>query len=215
MGSDDAPKKLTSASEVLQRIKYDYSLPSGDFFVAVSDRFEGAQIVPFDQDNDSVKGSERQFVFAIPESRIEAVSYRERVVWDRRKRVDLFSGSGIITVIESYDQWHAGLEQRRRERQAAEDVLREFAPAEFEALADAVEAVKVEAVQAPASMRQLVKAVKETVNDGGCDEGVVVDFVELSLPEDLVLSFSAAVSASSKVNVKEASRRQIMQIDER
>ena len=215
--SDDAPKKtsLASASEVLQRIKYDYSLPSSDFFVTVSDRFEGPQKIPFGRDNDSVEGAERQFVFAIPESRIEAVSYRERVVWDRRKRADLFSGQGIIAVIKSYEQWHAEHEQRRRERRAAEEILKEVAPAQFEALVDAVKGVKAESEQAPASMRHLVKAVKEAVNAGEFDEDVVLCFVELSLPEDLLLSFSSAVSASAaKVNPKEASQRQTMQIDE-
>ena len=102
--------KLTKCSDVLSRIKFDYGLDSSMFGVDVYDRVEGVmERVAYDKENISVSGKERQFVFAIPEHRITAVYYRERLVWGRKERVDLISS--IYDVIGTYEEWE---EERRR-----------------------------------------------------------------------------------------------------
>eukprot|EP00520_Triparma_pacifica_P010274 CAMPEP_0118635310 /NCGR_PEP_ID=MMETSP0785-20121206/2009_1 /TAXON_ID=91992 /ORGANISM="Bolidomonas pacifica, Strain CCMP 1866" /LENGTH=425 /DNA_ID=CAMNT_0006526337 /DNA_START=73 /DNA_END=1350 /DNA_ORIENTATION=+ len=104
--------KLTKCSDVLNRIKFDHGLPESDFNVEVFDRVDGVtETVPFTQENKSVSGNERQFVFAIPEHRITAVYYRERLVWGREERVDLIKS--IYEVIGGYDEWE---KERKRER---------------------------------------------------------------------------------------------------
>lgn len=81
--------KLTPAMEVLRRIRWDGTLVPGDFTVLYYDRVdEKIEEAKFDAPNESVKGKEELFVFAIPEHRISAVKYRERIVWDKDQRLD-------------------------------------------------------------------------------------------------------------------------------
>lgn len=81
---DKASKKLTPANEVMRRIKWDDVLNPDDFSVEYFDRVEERVIsVAFGAKNDSVKGKEEMFVFAIPEHRIMTIKYKERVVWDK------------------------------------------------------------------------------------------------------------------------------------
>ncbi|GMH80949.1 hypothetical protein TL16_g08763 [Triparma laevis f. inornata] len=106
--------RLARASEILQRIKFDYYLASEDYSVIIMDRTEGSVQVPFDAENDSISGSERQFVFAIPEHRIEQILFRRRVVWNKAKRIDLFGD--IATVQNTYDLWLEETEKKDREK---------------------------------------------------------------------------------------------------
>ena len=77
-------KKLTPALEVMRRIKWDYSLDPLDFTVEYFDRVEETVMSsPFGAKNNSVKGKEEMFVFAIPEHRIMAMKYKDRIVWDK------------------------------------------------------------------------------------------------------------------------------------
>ena len=105
-------QKLMPANEVMGRIKWDYSLDPNDFTVEYFDRVEETIFsTPFVAKNDSVKGKEEMFVFAIPEHRIMVIKYKERVVWDKEKRVDRVFGSmngngeTIDKVQATYNEW--------------------------------------------------------------------------------------------------------------
>jgi uncharacterized protein (UPF0248 family) len=64
-------KKLSSASEILNRIRWDPHLNPTDFSVLYFDRLEETLLETcFDATNDSIQGREEYFVFAIPEHRI-------------------------------------------------------------------------------------------------------------------------------------------------
>lgn len=114
--------KLTPAVEVLRRIRWDGTLNPSDFTVLYYDRVdEKIEEAKFDAPNESVKGKEEFFVFAIPEHRISAVKYKERIVWDKDQRLDTVFGSmrgdgvTIDAVIDSY----AGWKEEREEEMAA------------------------------------------------------------------------------------------------
>ena len=126
--------KLVPVIEVLRRIKWDNELNSDDFTVQYFDRVD--EIIyecSFDQKNDSVKGKEEMFVFAIPEHRISSIKFKDRTVWDKESRLDCVFGSmngngeTIYNVIESYDQWKKEEEERkefnkRRQRELANQI---------------------------------------------------------------------------------------------
>jgi uncharacterized protein (UPF0248 family) len=99
--------KLVPASEVLRRIKWDASLSTKDFSILHYDRVEEKVVEsPYDAPNNSISGKETEFIKALPEHRIVGIKYRERIVWDREKRVDhVFSNEGIEQVMENYDEW--------------------------------------------------------------------------------------------------------------
>ena len=122
-------KGLTPVKEVLRRIQWDPSLgESSSFTVLHYDRVSDSLTeTPFDAPNNSISGKETQFVFALPEHRIQQVKYRERVIWDKELRLDCVFGSmngngeTIDRVIESYDSWISEKnerEERNRQRQA-------------------------------------------------------------------------------------------------
>jgi uncharacterized protein (UPF0248 family) len=103
---------LTPAKEVLLRIKWDHSLDESLFTVGYFDRMQQKVIdVAFDAKNESVQGKEPQFIFAIPEHRIYTIRYKERIIWEKSKRLDLMFGSmngngeTIDNVILTYDTW--------------------------------------------------------------------------------------------------------------
>ena len=120
--------KLTPALEVLRRIRWDGTLNPSDFTVLYYDRVdEKIEEAKFDAPNESVKGKEEFFVFAIPEHRISAVKFKERIVWDKDQRLDLVFGSmrgdgvTIDAVIDTYDEWKKEKEEEmaaNRARQA-------------------------------------------------------------------------------------------------
>ena len=202
--------KLPSASEVLQRIKYDYSLPSGDFHVTVSDRFSGLETVPFDKENTSVKGRETSFVFAVPESRVEKVLFKERVVWCRRSRLNLFSGQAIMNTMEGYDEWFAEVEARRRDKIELEKALKEESEEELKALNGAIESLR-ETDSVKAGVRQLVKLC---VDAGGYE---VVKYVELSLlgiDPSLIDDFFDALKSKDTATAKKSSQKQLPALEE-
>ena len=105
--------KLTKCSEVLSRIKFDHGLIESEFMVDIYDRVDNVvERVPFDKENTSVSGNERQFVFAVPEHRIQAIYYKERCVWGRGdEQVDLMKS--IYEIIGGYEEWE---EERNRKR---------------------------------------------------------------------------------------------------
>jgi uncharacterized protein (UPF0248 family) len=116
-------QKLVPASEILRRIKWDASLSTKDFSILHYDRVEDKIVEsPYDAPNNSISGKETEFVKALPEHRIVGIKYRDRVVWDREKRVDhVFSNEGIERVMENYDEWKQkrdDAEDWNRQRQA-------------------------------------------------------------------------------------------------
>lgn len=116
--------KLVPASEVIRRIQWDFSLSPSDFFILHYDRVEDSIIeTVMDAPNNSIAGKATSFVDALPEHRIVAIKYKERIVWDRRDRIDLvFENEGIESVITCYDTW-----KRQQEEIMAQDQQRRTA----------------------------------------------------------------------------------------
>lgn len=115
--------KFVPASEVLRRIQWDASLPSQDFSILYYDRVEDKVLeAPFDAPNTSIKGKATTMIDALPEHRITGIKYKEQVVWDRERRLDLvFSGPGITRIMETYVAWKQAREAEKegnRKRQA-------------------------------------------------------------------------------------------------
>ncbi|GAX14604.1 hypothetical protein FisN_6Lh386 [Fistulifera solaris] len=115
--------KFVPASEVLRRIRWDASLPSQDFSILYYDRVEDEVLeAPFDAPNTSIKGKATNIIDALPEHRIKGIKFKEQIVWDRDRRLDLvFSAPGIARVMESYDAWKQARdaeEETNRKRQA-------------------------------------------------------------------------------------------------
>lgn len=100
-------QKLIPAGEVLRRIQWDYGLSSSDFSILHYDRVEDSILeAPFDAPNDSIQGASSLLVDALPEHRIVGIKYKEQVVWDREKRLDLFfSNGGIESIMSNYEDW--------------------------------------------------------------------------------------------------------------
>jgi uncharacterized protein (UPF0248 family)/Asp/Glu/hydantoin racemase len=116
-------QKLVPASEVLRRIKWDALLSTKDFSILHYDRVEDKVVEsPYDAPNNSISGKETEFVKALPEHRIVGIKYKERIVWDRERRVDhVFSNEGIEQVMVNYDEWKRkrdDIELCNKERQA-------------------------------------------------------------------------------------------------
>jgi len=127
-------RKLTPAHEIMRRIRWDINLVAQDFTVFYYDRVEGTiQSSSFEARNESVKGAEESFVFAIPEHRITSFSYKERTVWDKNSRLDCVFGTmngnkeTIDDVIQTYSTWKQKkdeMDEVRRQRQA--DITRQI-----------------------------------------------------------------------------------------
>ena len=104
---ENSKKKLTPSSEVLRRIQWDETLVAKDFSIVHYDRVDDSLVeTPVDAPNQSISGKATKFIDALPEHRIVAIKYKERTVWDRATRFDcVFSGEGIMEVIQTYDVW--------------------------------------------------------------------------------------------------------------
>jgi uncharacterized protein (UPF0248 family) len=112
--------KLVPSSEVLRRIEWDYQLDGGDFRIMHYDRIENTVVTsPLTAPNDSISSGETSLIKALPEHRIVAVLYKERVVWDRRKnrKHDLFFGPpGILSIAETYEAWKGQKDKQMEEK---------------------------------------------------------------------------------------------------
>ena len=115
-GVDDEAAQESSlrcARDCVRRIIHDPALNPGSFRLGYSDRFCPMPLeVNFDKPNESIKGSERSFVLALPEHRILYLKYRRRLVWHREMRLDRIFGSmgsteRISEVIAAYDDWES------------------------------------------------------------------------------------------------------------
>jgi uncharacterized protein (UPF0248 family) len=131
---ENSSNKLTPVKEVLRRIQWDPTLDSSSFSIIHYDRVEDTLCeTPFEAENDSISGKERKFVFALPEHRIEAVKYLDRVVWDKEMRFDAVFGSmnglgqTIDKVIENYDEWKREKEEKEQRNQLRQvEILKEM-----------------------------------------------------------------------------------------
>jgi uncharacterized protein (UPF0248 family) len=119
MPNEEKNAKLTPVKEVLRRIQWDTTLNSNEFTIVHYDRLDDSLCeTNFCASNDSISSKERQYVFALPEHRIQAVKYRDRVVWDKELRMDCVFGSmngngmTIDRVVETYEEWKREMEER-------------------------------------------------------------------------------------------------------
>ncbi|KAL7457622.1 hypothetical protein ACHAWC_009231 [Mediolabrus comicus] len=126
--------KLTPVKEVLRRIQWDPTLDSSAFTIIHYDRVEDTlSETNFDAENDSIAGKERRYVFALPEHRIEAVKYLDRIVWNKEMRLDLVFGSmngngeTIDKVVGRYDEWKREKEEKEeRNKRRQVEILKEM-----------------------------------------------------------------------------------------
>eukprot|EP00566_Odontella_aurita_P012733 CAMPEP_0113547322 /NCGR_PEP_ID=MMETSP0015_2-20120614/12291_1 /TAXON_ID=2838 /ORGANISM="Odontella" /LENGTH=470 /DNA_ID=CAMNT_0000447863 /DNA_START=130 /DNA_END=1542 /DNA_ORIENTATION=+ /assembly_acc=CAM_ASM_000160 len=133
-GSTPQGGKLTPAKEVLRRIRWDGTLDQDAFAILHYDRVDEKIVeTPFTASNDSIQGNEDLFVFALPEHRITGVKFKERVVWDKAKRIDCVFGSmngngeTIDQVAISYDEWKNKKDEeeelnRRRQSEVSDQI---------------------------------------------------------------------------------------------
>lgn len=136
-----AKTKLIPASEVLRRVQYDHLLSPSDFYILHFDRVDDAIIESrMDAPNDSISGTATTLVDALPEHRIIAIKFREQVVWDREKRLDLVFGSGgIEKVMKEYEVWKRQRDDaqewnRQQQAEVSERIRRCLGPESFVAL---------------------------------------------------------------------------------
>ncbi|KAI5466537.1 hypothetical protein BGZ63DRAFT_409803 [Mariannaea sp. PMI_226] len=84
--------KFRSATDVLNRLRWDDSMDSGNYLVGYEDRFKGAQ----EKEVEEWKGDQTDEEF-IPQHRILYFKRKSdgAIVWERRSRIDDIFGSGI------------------------------------------------------------------------------------------------------------------------
>ena len=108
-----ATTALRPVADVLQRLEYDRGVDANRFTFY----FREAQLpvkvgAAWGDANDRVNGTERMLAKAIPQHRIAFVSYGNRLVWHRGRRVDRVYGSGLTPncklydVVADYDAWY-------------------------------------------------------------------------------------------------------------
>lgn len=161
---------LRPFNEVLGRILYDPSLSLTDFSFVYLDREEGQVQRCLADSNDSVKGKERMLVKALPEHRIQRLSYRGRVLWCKATRLDLVLGSAggakLDEALASHEAWAA--EQQSSSLAAASAKVLLFCDldgvlADFDAGCVRIFGKKPEEV----AKRQLWPAIARQTSDGG------------------------------------------------
>ena len=117
---------LRPMKDVLQRMEFDYGIDSDafEFFYREAQKpvREGCR---WGDANGKINGTERFLVKALPQHRFAFVSYGDRLVWHRERRVDRIFGSGFTPdtrygdVVAERDAWTA-----RRKAAAAATVAR-------------------------------------------------------------------------------------------
>ena len=115
--SDAKETALRPARDVIQRVLHDPALSVSDFVVGYRDRFETATLeCPFDAPNESIRGSERSMVTALPEHRIEYFVYRGQLIWHKGQRLDDVFGSRGGARLKDVIAHHGAWEQARKRR---------------------------------------------------------------------------------------------------
>lgn len=133
-GATEKTEKLVPVKEVLRRIQWDYSLNEEDFFMMHYDRVDDTVVESrMDTPNNSIKGKEQKLAMALPEHRIVAIKYKERVVWDKASRLDRVFGSAngrgqtIDQVMATYEEWKERQEaakewNRKRQKDVSDQI---------------------------------------------------------------------------------------------
>lgn len=114
-------KKLVPSSEVLRRVEWDYQLDEKDFSIMHYDRIDDTLVTsPLTAPNENINSGETSLIKALPEHRIVAILYRQRVVWDRRnnRKHDIFFGTpGILEIAETYEAWKEEKDTLRKQQE--------------------------------------------------------------------------------------------------
>ncbi|ESN96836.1 hypothetical protein HELRODRAFT_178636 [Helobdella robusta] len=84
---------MKTASDVINRIRWDPDLETTDFSVGYLDRFLGVLEKKFDAFTWEDIASADYDVLAIPKHRIQYFKYKDKIVWDKRKKIDNIFGS--------------------------------------------------------------------------------------------------------------------------
>jgi uncharacterized protein (UPF0248 family) len=128
--------KLVPAGEILRRITWDFILEESDFSVVYYDRVsDKLEEVSVNAPNTNISSKETKFILAIPEHRIAQIKYKERIVWDREKRIDCVFGSmkgngeTIDQVMEGYPEWKRARDEelewnRQRQKEVSDRIQR-------------------------------------------------------------------------------------------
>ncbi|KAL9642122.1 hypothetical protein ABK040_007127 [Willaertia magna] len=108
-------KELITSLAVLNRIKWDEKLNPylNEIVIGYLDRFEGlmnASITEFEQAE-------------IPYHRIFLIYFRDRVIWDREKRIDNVSKGKFESIIEEEERKRIKLEELKKQLQENEGIL--------------------------------------------------------------------------------------------
>ncbi|XP_045673372.1 leukocyte receptor cluster member 9 [Phyllostomus hastatus] len=100
---------LRTASDVIQRIRWDPRLDPADFSVGYADRFLGVLEEPFNSFCwDEPLAALGPGSLAVPQHRVRYFRFRGRIVWDRASRTDHVFGSGSAegrgpTILDALD----------------------------------------------------------------------------------------------------------------
>ncbi len=168
--------KLVPVMEVLRRIQWDNGLDGNDFTVQYFDRVEERNFeCPFGKKNDSVKGKEELFVFAIPDHRIASIKFRERIVWDKESRLDCVFGSmngkgeTIYEVIQTYDQWKKDEDEKkefnkRKQRELASQLRLMLGDSLFSALKEISQGIQEKATISNISEQDVIIYVEKAIS---------------------------------------------------
>ena len=102
-------QSMKTATDVIQRILWDESLPTEQFTVGYLDRFVGIVEKPFSSFSWEDIASVDYSTLAIPKHRIQYFKYKDMIIWDKRSRVDKVFGSvgtcdKIHDVMRNYDE---------------------------------------------------------------------------------------------------------------
>jgi len=110
---------MRTASDVINRIKWDEMLPEEFFVVGYIDRFLGVKEESFGTFVWEDLASVDYDVLAIPQHRIQYFKYKTEKVWDKNERLDIVFGSTEnnegLNIIEFMEQVDREVERKRRE----------------------------------------------------------------------------------------------------
>lgn len=190
-------EKLVPASEVLRRVQWDYMLKAEDFSILHYDRVDEAVVESrMDAPNGNISGGATTLIDALPEHRIVGIKYKDRVVWDREKKMDLvFSNGGIIQLMEEYDEWERSRDaaiEWNKQRQAqisakVEQILGTDRYAQFKGLSQELQSAVVEV---DTYVRQALRLYREAREDPvasiGLEDMPMTDLAALESLSELV-----------------------------
>jgi len=77
-------KRLHTSEEVYNRVKWDSRYNSAEFVIVYEDRFKGLIEIPFEDFRDNADEVE-----SVPFHRVWYFKHNDKVVWDRKERIDL------------------------------------------------------------------------------------------------------------------------------